>query len=75
MRGEGEGEGETVEVAEPFSLVFPTPRRVADFLAWVVHEGPQVAWEADDEGEGAAYEPKVRLLWRMDLSRFIPLMA
>ena len=59
----------------PFSLVFPTARRVADFLAWVVHVGPIIVWGGDEELMEGRYEARLRLHWRMDMSEFIPLVA
>ena len=79
--GEEEGEGEQDEEEEteckPYMVVFPTAKRVIDFIAYLGTDGLYNIWmKTEDEGEDAAdedeYEPKTRLWWRMNESEWIP---
>ena len=80
--GEGEEEGEEEEEEEetdrkPYMLVFPTAKRVIDFIAYLGTDGLFNIWlQNEDGGEEAVdeeeYEPKTRLWWRMNQSEWIP---
>ena len=81
---EGEADDEDEEWVEkeeserkPYMLVFPTAKRVVDFIAYLATDGLYNVWMASEaEGEQAAdeeeYQPKTRLWWRMNESDWIP---
>ena len=88
---EADEEQEEEEAAEggchpPFQLVFPSPKRVSDFLAYLTHVAPHSIWSRQQQQDGAedeqaeqqpdsgsgGYQPAVRLHWRMNLSGWIP---
>ena len=62
---------------EPFALVFPSARRIADFLSFLFFTGPFVIWGVHSPAaiEDGSYKRQLRLWWRIDLSEFIPLFA
>jgi len=81
--GEEEEQGEEEEEDEeeeserkPYMLVFPSAKRVIDFIAYLGADGLYNIWTQTEEGEEEAdeedYEPKTRLWWRMNQSEWIP---
>ena len=76
---EAEVEGEEEEESErkPYMLVFPSAKRVIDFIAYLGTDGLYNIWmQREEEGEELIdeeeYEPRTRLWWRMNESEWIP---
>ena len=74
---EEEGEEEEAETdRKPYMIVFPSAKRVIDFIAYLGTEGLYNIWlhseEGEEEPDEEEYTPTTRMWWRMNESEWIP---